>query len=100
MEHPFSILMLFFSAMLFVYAGLTALSKKLLLPKSKTVSAQIDDMPAYARKFAVIIAIVACCPLLSGVVGLFAGDMVAAIILGVTLIAAIWSATVIIGKKQ
>lgn len=98
MEHAFSILMLFFSGGLFLYAGITSLTKTLILPRRYTVSAKMPDKKKYAVQFAKIIALVACCPLLSGVVGLFAGDLVAAIVLGVTLIAAIWAATIIIKK--
>lgn len=100
MEHAFSILMLIFAAALFLYAGLTAISKTLILPKRFTVSAKMPDKKKYAVQFAKIIALVACSPLLSGGIGYFAGDLAAAIILGVTLIAAIWIGTFIIKKAQ
>ena len=98
MEHPFSILMLFFSGGLFLYAGITALTKTLILPRRYTVSAKMPDKKKYAVQFAKIIALVACAPLIAGLVGLFAGDAVAAIIVCVLLIAASWAATIIIKK--
>ena len=98
MEHPFSILMLFFSGALFIYAGLTALTKDLILPRRYKQSAKMPDKKKYAVQFAKIIALVACAPLVSGLIGLLAGDAVAAIIVCVLLIAAIWAATIIIKK--
>ena len=100
MEHAFSILMLIFAGAIFIYAGLTALAKELIMPRRYKQSAKMPDKKKYAVQFAKIMALVACAPLLSGVVGLFAGDMVGAIVLGVTLIAAIWTATIIIRKAQ
>ena len=100
MEHAFSILMLIFSGAIFIYSGITALTKDLILPRRYKQSAKMPDKKKYAVQFAKIMAVVGCSPLLSGVVGLFAGDAVSAIILGVTLIAAIWAATIIIRKAQ
>ena len=98
MEHAFSILMLIFAGAIFIYAGLTALTKELIMPQRYKQSAKMPDKKKYAVQFAKIMALVACAPLLSGAVGLFTGDAVAAIILCVTLIAAIWAATIIIKK--
>ena len=98
MEHAFSILMLFFSGGLFLYAGITALTKDLILPRRFKQSAKMPDRKKYAVQFAKIVALVACAPLVAGLVGLFAGDTAAAIIVCALLIAAIWAAVIIIKK--
>lgn len=100
MEHAFSILMLIFSGALFLYAGITALTKELIMPRRYKQSAKMPDKKKYAVQFAKIMALVACAPLVAGVVGLFAGDAVCAIIVCVLLIAAIWAATIIIRKAM
>ena len=100
MEHAFSILLLCFSGALFIYAGLTALSKEIILLRRYTVSAKITDRKRYAVQLAKIICIVACSPLIAGGVGLLAGSAVAAIVFGVTMVAAIVIGVKCIDMKQ
>ena len=92
--------MLIFSGALFIYAGLTALTKEIILPRRYKVSAQTGDKKLHAVKIAKVIAILACAPLIAGGVGLFAGDTAAAIIVCVLLVAAIWTAVIVFRKSQ
>ena len=68
---------------------LTALTKTIILPRRYLVSAKIPDKKLYAVRLAKIVALVACSPLLAGLIGLFAGNTVAVTIFGVTLVVAI-----------
>ena len=66
--NPFSILMLAFSGMLLLYAGLLALTKDYkLIPRSCAVSPK--DPGAYAAAFARMIALVAMAPLTAALFG-------------------------------
>ena len=96
MENGLPILLLCFSAALFLYAGLTALSKTILLPRRYIASARIPDRRKYAVKLAKCTAVVALSPLISGAVGLIAASEVCVIVFGATMIAGIWLCTKIV----
>lgn len=73
MDKAYSILMFCFSACLFLYAGLLALTRDVgLVPK--TYAAKIKNKKEYAKGIAKVVALTALAPLISGVVALF-GDM-------------------------
>ena len=99
MEHGFSILLICFSGALFLYAGIVAPTKKIILPYRYQHTLK-NTGPRYAVQFAKIMAIVACSPLIAGGIGYFAGSAVAGILLLVTMIAAIVLATKIIKKAD
>ena len=58
------------AAALFIYAGLTALTKKIILQRRYRVSYKARDKKLYAVQFAKAIAIIACAFLISGLAGL------------------------------
>ncbi len=92
MEKGFPILMLCFGGLMLVYAGLLAYVKDpSYIPH--TNAAKIFNRERYASKFAGIIALVALAPLISGLVGLFTGPLVTAILLVVLLVLFIWLGT-------
>ena len=87
--NPFSILMLCFSGMLFLYAGLLWLTKDPgLIPRSEM--AAIEDRRAYAGTFAKTMALVALAPLGSGFYGLFS-TLLGLVMLFVNLALCIWA---------
>ena len=97
MQNGFSILLLWFSVGLFIYAGLTALTKKLIIPYRKRHAFKNCNNPTYAVRFAKIMAIVACSPLLAGGLGLlFDSPAVAGIVFVAATVAAIVIATRIV----
>ena len=99
MEYGFSILLFCFAGMLLLYAGLLALGKD---PKMipRHYAAQMKDPKAYTRQIAKVIALVATAPLHSGIVGLFLGPGVAAVVLVVGIILCIWLGTRLMDKVQ
>lgn len=70
MDNIYSIIMFAMAAALFIYAGLTALTKKIILQRRYRVSYKARDKKLYAVQFAKAIAIIACAFLISGLAGL------------------------------
>ena len=70
MENGLSILLLWFSAALFLYAGFTALTKTVIVPYRIRATMKIKNKPRYAVQFAKGMALVALSPLLAGGIGL------------------------------
>ena len=99
MEYAFSILMICFAGALLLYAGLLALTKDAnLIPKAHAV--QMKDEKAYAVQLAKVIALVATAPLHGGIVGLFLGPGVAAVVVLLGLVLCIWLGTGLMRKVQ
>ena len=69
-DNIYTIMMFIMAGAILVYAGLTALTKTLILPRRYTVSAKIKDKKLYATQFAKSIAIIAGAFFVSGLVGL------------------------------
>ena len=91
--NPFSILMLFFSAALLLYAGLLALTKDYkLIPRG--YAAKVEDKRAYTMKMAKAVALVAVPPFHCAIAALFNGILAVSILL-VEMIMALWIATMI-----
>lgn len=63
-------MMFIMAAALLIYAGLTALSKKILLQKRYRVSAKMSDEKLYAKQLAKGIAVIAAAFAVSGLAGL------------------------------
>ena len=99
MEYAFSILMICFAGALLLYAGLLALGKD---PKMipRHYAAKIKDPKAYTRQIAKVIALVATAPLHGGIVGLFLGPGVAAVVVLLGLVLCIWLGTGLMRKVQ
>lgn len=93
MEYGYSILMAVFSAALLLYAGLMALTKDFkMLPFRARTSVKPKNSKKYMTQLAKVVALVACSPALSAVVGLW--NMIAAlIVLIVTGVLFIWLGT-------
>ena len=72
MENGFSILMFCFAGALLIYAGLVAMGNTGLILRLRF--ARVKDKKKYARQFGRILALVACAPLLSGIVAML-GDL-------------------------
>lgn len=70
MDKAYSIIMIIFALCLLLYSLLLFLAKDVnLIPKS--YMAKISDKELYARRFAILIAMIAAAPLLSGLIALF-----------------------------
>lgn len=69
MDSGYSVLMFCFSGAILLYAGLIARTKDTRLI-ARSWAARMDDKPAYARRFARVLAWTAIAPLLSGLVAL------------------------------
>ena len=94
MERGFPILILCLGGLILVYAGLLFYVKDPShIPYS--VSSKIVDPKRYTEQFSKTLAIVAAAPIIAGIVGLFAGSLVCAILLAVGLVFFIW-----LGAKQ
>ena len=96
MEYGYSVIMLIFAAVLFLFGLLVFLTKDfLLIPRHWT--AKTSDKKRYARQFGKVIMIVSTAPLLSAVTGLFGeklifiavfvliGGIIGGIIIGTTI---------------
>lgn len=70
MEYAYSIIMFAMGAGLLLYAGCTALIKKVVLPMRYRNSVKVRDKKLYAKQFAKGIAIIAAAFIVSGLVGL------------------------------
>lgn len=96
MDKAYSILTIIFAVCLFLYAGLLFILKDVdLIPKSHM--SKITDKKLYAKRFALLIAMIAVAPLLSGIIALFGkieimiipalivlvGGFIAALIIGI-----------------
>ena len=93
MNEGFPIIMLAFSGMLLIYAGLMALTKDYkMLPLRMRQSVEPKDCRKYMTQLAKVIAIVAAVPGLSGLLG-FWNIPVAVVILIGGIILAIWMGT-------
>ena len=88
-DNIYTIMMFIMTGALLVYAGLTALSKKLLLPRRYTVSYAARDKKLYATQFAKGIAVVAGAFLVSGLVGLTRIYWLAVIVLAAGIVGGI-----------
>lgn len=93
MNEGFPIIMLAFSGMLLIYAGLMALTKDYkMLPLRMRQSVKPKDSRKYMTQLAKVIAVVAAAPGLSGLLG-FWNIPVAVVILIGGIILAIWLGT-------
>ncbi len=85
MEYGFSILMFSFAALLLLYALILCRTKDpRRIPRNRAV--KMTQPLEYAKRFAKAVALVALAPLLSGVLGLFAGPWVPGVVLVLGLI--------------
>ena len=99
MEHAYSIMTIIFGICLLLYAGILFIFKDVdLIPKS--YMAKISDKKLYAKRFAILIAMIAAAPILSGIIALFGkieimiipalivlvGGFIAAIVIGIKFI--------------
>ena len=93
MNEGFPIIMLAFSGMLLVYAGLMALTKDYkMLPLRMRQSVKPKDSRKYMTHLAKVIAIVAAAPGLSGLLGFWNIPVAVVILIGGTILA-IWLGT-------
>jgi len=93
MNEGFPIIMLAFSGMLLVYAGLMALTKDYkMLPLRMRQSVKPKDSRKYMTQLAKVIAIVAAAPGLSGLLGFWNIPVAVVILIGGTILA-IWLGT-------
>ena len=98
MDKVYSIVTIVFALCLLLYAGILFILKDVdLIPKS--YMAKISDKKLYAKRFAILIALISMAPLLSGIIALFGkieimiipalivliGGIIAAIIIGVKI---------------
>ena len=79
MERVFPIILMAFSVMMLLYAGLIALCGFDLIPKNHAV--KVKDKKKYARCFAALIALLAWAPGIAGIIGLLFGNIPALIVL-------------------
>ena len=97
MEHAYSIMTIIFAVCLFLYAGILFIAKDVnLIPKSHM--AKITDKKLYAKRFALLIAMIAMAPLLSGIIALF-GKIEIMIIPALIVLVVVFIAALIIGIK-
>ncbi len=97
----YSTLIVIFSGMLFLYALLLAVTRDPnLLPRNIAVSIRRKNRKEYIFQLGKVIALTALAPLLSAVVTLLSGNIIAALaVLIVGVAAAIWLGTKIIRKE-
>ena len=97
MEHAYSIMTIIFGICLLLYAGILFIFKDVdLIPKSHM--AKITDRELYAKRFALLIAMIAMAPLLSGIIALF-GKIEIMIIPALIVLVGGFIAALIIGIK-
>lgn len=99
MEYGFSVFMFSVAVLLLLYALVLSRSKD---PKMipRDYAAKMAHPREYARQFAKVIALVAMAPLLSGVVGLFAGNWIPGAVLLLGLIVTICLGVRIMKKAE
>ena len=100
MEHVYSIITAVFSAAMFLYAGLMALTKDYkMIPYRSRQSVKPKDPKKYAFQLSKVLALVATAPAISALVGLL-NVLVAVIVLFVGIIAAVWLGTKIMKNVE
>lgn len=96
--NPLSIFMFLFSAALFIYAALMAITKDYtILPVRARVAVKPKDSKEYTFQLSKVIALVAVAPALGGVVALW-NEVAGMLVILFGVIAAIWVGTKIMKK--
>ncbi len=89
-----SIVLFVFAAALLIYAGMTALTKKIVVPINRSASVK-NATKAYAVKMAKLIAFMAIAPAVGGIFGLFIDIIAVPVIIFIVLFIAL----LVIGNK-
>ena len=96
MDHGFSVFMLIFAGVLFLYAALLAINKDYkMLPYRATVSVKPKNPKKYTAQLAKAVALTALAVAVGALVSLW-NMAVGAILMVVAVIAALWAATKIV----
>lgn len=99
-DNIYSIIMFIMGGALLIYAGLTAVTKTIILQKRYRVSYAARDKKLYATQFAKAVAIIAGAFIISGLVGLTRIYWLAVILLVAGIIGGIIIATKLVKKAM